>query len=125
MSDEELVEHLEGLETAVSEIEQHLESLLESDLADHLADLQPLESAKLTSTLAFSIATLFYVYLKTNGLNPKEHQVKGELDRIKSYFIKVATAEGSHKPTMKIDKDAAKRFLTAALKEAKRADAPE
>lgn len=43
--------------------------------------------------------------------------MKAELDRIKAYFIKIATAEGSYKPAMKIDKAAAKRFISAALKE--------
>jgi exosome complex protein LRP1 len=112
-----LLERLHTLEESVSELESQLESLLETDLVDHLADLAPLEGAKLNATLAYAIATILFVYLRTNGLNPKEHPVKAELDGIKKYFLKIATAEGSYKPNFKLDKDAAKRFVKAALKE--------
>lgn len=116
---EVLLEKLLELEDSVEDLESHLDQLLETDFSEQLGDLSELEGAKLNVTLAYAIAVVFYIYLRTTGTNPKEHPVKGELDRIKNYFRKISTAEGSYKPSMRIDKESSKRFITAALKEAK------
>lgn len=38
--------------------------------------------------MAYGIGSLFYMLLRTQGENPLQHPVKGELDRIKGYVQK-------------------------------------
>jgi exosome complex protein LRP1 len=67
------------------------------------------------------------VYLKTQGIDPSQHPVKKEIQRIQSYMQKLRekqsnatqnTDEDNSKEdtrTMKLDKEAAQRFLTNTL----------
>ncbi|KAF7249462.1 Nuclear nucleic acid-binding protein C1D [Varanus komodoensis] len=42
-------------------------------------DLDPLEQAKLDLVSVYTLNSMFWVYLATQGINPKEHPVKQEL----------------------------------------------
>ncbi len=67
------------------------------------------------------------MYLKTQGIDPSQHPVKKEIQRIQSYMQKLRekqsnatqnTDEDNSKEdtrTMKLDKEAAQRFLTNTL----------
>uniref|UniRef100_A0A8C9FV45 Nuclear nucleic acid-binding protein C1D n=1 Tax=Pavo cristatus TaxID=9049 RepID=A0A8C9FV45_PAVCR len=47
----------------------------------HRLCLKPLEQAKLDLVSAYTLNSMFWVYLATQGINPKEHPVKQELGR--------------------------------------------
>lgn len=74
----------------------------------------PLEVAKLDLVCAYSINSLFWMHLITQGVNPRSHDIKGELDRIKSYMGKVREIEDL-KNAPKLKKDAARRFVRNAM----------
>lgn len=64
-------------------------------------------------------------YLRLNGVNAKEHPVFRELTRVKQYFEKIKAAEGVvDKPTVKLDKAAAGRFIKHALVSERGVDRP-
>uniref|UniRef100_A0A0E9TQJ0 Nuclear nucleic acid-binding protein C1D n=1 Tax=Anguilla anguilla TaxID=7936 RepID=A0A0E9TQJ0_ANGAN len=44
-----------------------------------LQKLDPLEQAKLDLMSAYSLNSLFWIYLVTQGINPKDHGIKQEL----------------------------------------------
>ncbi|XP_046847743.1 nuclear nucleic acid-binding protein C1D-like [Xenia sp. Carnegie-2017] len=96
-------------------VEETLEPLLRSSNDELHEKLDVLDRAKLDLMVVYGINTMFWIYLITQGVNPKEHGVKHELDRIKNYMKKVKDVSERKKASMKIDKDAARRFVKGAL----------
>ena len=76
--------------------------------------LDPLLKAKVELTKAYAINSLFWIYLKTKGVDPRDHPIKGEISRLKTYAERVKQIEDKQK-AMKLDKNAAKRFVRSAL----------
>ena len=56
--------------------------------------MDPVDRAHLETTLAYSLNTLFFVYLRLQGQNPAQHPVMLELKRIKEYFEKIRKQKG-------------------------------
>jgi exosome complex protein LRP1 len=91
--------------------------------AEAKANLSPAEAAKLNVALAYTCASLFYMYLKARGADVESHPVKAELERIKRYVARLKAAQGDDaapagqggdsRPA--IDKAASKRFVVGAL----------
>lgn len=58
-------------------------------------------------------------YLSIHGTNAKEHPVFKELTRVRQYFTKIKALESppeeEAKPTMKLDQQAARRFIAHGL----------
>merc|ERR1711872_823140 len=74
--------------------------------------------------VAYSINSLFWAYLSTQGINPKQHPIRNELKRIQEYMGKVKLAEEKRKMA-RVDTHAAKRFVRNALWQAPAAQAQE
>jgi exosome complex protein LRP1 len=63
-----------------------------------------------------TLIILYIVYLTTQGVNPKDHSIKHELDRIQKYMHKANIIGGRLKGEVpRINKGAAKRFVRNAL----------
>ncbi|KAH6561304.1 hypothetical protein BASA50_003585 [Batrachochytrium salamandrivorans] len=105
----------EKLLLQMTETQQALSELLETPLEIQLRTLEPIDKARLLVTLSYTINSLAFVFLKLQGIQPKTHPVKKELDRIKTYFEKIETVSGGNRNTMQIDQAAAKRFLHHSL----------
>jgi exosome complex protein LRP1 len=69
---------ISNLDTSLSSLEEHLGPLLEIPWDDLTGRLDPMEKAKLNLMMAYSTASLFYMYLKSQVL---------ESDHISSYLI--------------------------------------
>ncbi|KAI9142989.1 Sas10/Utp3/C1D family-domain-containing protein [Paraphysoderma sedebokerense] len=111
----QLSQTLDTLSTSLENVKRHLEPLLSSPLNETLSKLDNLDKAKCEVMLAYTIGSLFYVYLKTQGIPTKDHQIMKEMGRIQSYFKKIKTVEGSDKAKMRLEKEAAGRFIKHAL----------
>ncbi|KAI8487664.1 DNA-binding protein c1d [Branchiostoma belcheri] len=81
---------------------------------EDLEKLEALDQAKLHLTAVYAINSLFWIYLTTQGIDPKDHPIKSELDRIRSYMNRVKEIEVKRKAA-KVDKAAAKRIVKNAL----------
>merc|ERR1719253_1428194 len=88
----EALEQLGALEGSLTELEQELQPLFSTPLKALANGLPALEAAKLNIVGAFAINTLFYIFLKTQGVDPEAHPVKQQLDRVKKYFKKIRDA---------------------------------
>jgi len=55
--------------------------------------LAPLAKAKLDLAKSYTLNSLYYMYLKTQGVNTQAHQVRRELDRVKKFMMKAAELE--------------------------------
>eukprot|EP01047_Picozoa_sp_COSAG01_P036384 COSAG01_NODE_2841_length_6991_cov_4.702554_8_plen_195_part_00 len=78
----------------------------------------PKEAADVQLALAYTVNALFFVYLKTQGVDPQTHPVMEELGRVREYMrkLKTAVADRSKKDgAMRLNKEAASRFISAAL----------
>jgi hypothetical protein len=87
-----------------------------------------LEAADLDLSLAYAINTLFWMYLRVQGVAPADHPVTLELKRIREYMerLKAAKAEAagggeagaaaaSKAQQSKLNIEAAQRFIKAGL----------
>ncbi|CDS08602.1 hypothetical protein LRAMOSA09963 [Lichtheimia ramosa] len=109
---------VKALKARIEVVNRHLEPLLSAPLSETYGKLPVNEKAKLQVLLSYTINSLFYMYLKTQGVFPQEHPVATELARIRTYIEKIKKAEGKGpKPSMQVDKGAAARFIKAALAE--------
>ncbi|POM62143.1 C1D domain containing hypothetical protein [Phytophthora palmivora] len=118
MSDQ-AVEAFGSVDQTLAAVEEHLAVFKQTSLEDFVAPLSPLERAKVQVSLAYTINALLFVFLKTQGVSPKDIRqthVKQELERVKAFIKKIKDAEELAKgPTLVLDKDASKRFIHNAL----------
>ena len=74
------------------------------------------EIARLNVVLSFTMSSLFYMFLKTQGASTASHPVKKELARIQEYIKKLKTASDRHRQT-KSNEAAAAKLLDEVAKE--------
>ncbi|KAK1171296.1 nuclear nucleic acid-binding protein C1D [Acipenser oxyrinchus oxyrinchus] len=114
----EILEYLTAFESSLDSVDEMLKTMMSVSRGELLNKLDPLEQAKLDLVSAYSLNSLFWIYLVTQGINPKEHAVKQELERIRTYMNKVKEIT-DRKKAARLDKGAAARFVRNALWEAK------
>ncbi|ORX89180.1 exosome-associated factor Rrp47/DNA strand repair C1D [Basidiobolus meristosporus CBS 931.73] len=85
------------LEASLSKIQAHLDPLLSAPLNETIGKLPVMDRCKLEVMVAYAINTLFWIYLKTQGVPPNDHPVMKELERIRGYIQKIKETEGTHK----------------------------
>ncbi|GAA5989374.1 hypothetical protein JCM5350_005692 [Sporobolomyces pararoseus] len=128
MADPALLETLSTLSTQIDNLSTSLSPLLKGTPYSELIDQQsssPLLKAKLDITVSYALHDLIWVYLKTSGVDPTNHPVMQEIERLKSYFGKLKTAESGPSSStstttgdqrrMQIDKNVAARFINHAI----------
>ncbi|KAJ3438462.1 nuclear nucleic acid-binding protein c1d [Anaeramoeba flamelloides] len=86
---QEILESLQNFESSLDECEKTLQPILKHSLTEISSTLNPLEQAKLNMSLAYTINSLYFMYLKTQGIDPKNHPVKKEIERVKMYIKKI------------------------------------
>ncbi|XP_041361492.1 nuclear nucleic acid-binding protein C1D-like [Gigantopelta aegis] len=110
----EMKKKLFSFNTALTELETTLDPLISCPHSVLSESLESLELGKMELVTAYTINSLFWMYLNVCGVNPKEHAVKQELERIRSYMKRVTEIqEKANAP--KLNKPAAKRFIKSAL----------
>lgn len=110
----EIDEQLTGFDSSVSTVKSMLETLISMPRNDLLQKLDPLDQAKLDLMSVYTLNSLFWMYLVTQGINPREHGIKQELERIRTYMNKVKEITDKKKAA-RLDKGAASRFVRNAL----------
>ncbi|KAG2177084.1 hypothetical protein INT43_007740 [Umbelopsis isabellina] len=106
---------VQALNTRLDTITKLLEPLVCAPLNETVGKLSTLERCQLYVLLSYTLNTTIFIYLKTQGENPKEHAVIRELERVTQYVGKIKAAQGSKKSTLTVDKAAAHRFVKGAL----------
>jgi exosome complex protein LRP1 len=117
MDPSELHEHLTALSTNIDTLEAALNPLLTTPLTTMSAPLPLLAKAKISALSAYAIESLLFGSIRLSGTDARSHPVFAELARTKGCFERIARAEDPNrgKPTMRVDKDAARRFVKAGL----------
>ncbi|XP_075412162.1 nuclear nucleic acid-binding protein C1D [Tenrec ecaudatus] len=114
----EIHDYLSAFETSIGAVEEMLKTMMSVSRNELLQKLDPLEQAKVDLVSAYTLNSMFWVYLATQGVNPKEHPVKQELERIREHMNRVKEITDKKKAG-KLDKGAAARFVKNALWEPK------
>ncbi|XP_058242352.1 nuclear nucleic acid-binding protein C1D [Hemibagrus wyckioides] len=109
----EIAEYLTGFLTSLNSVQNVIQTLMSLSKGDHLK-LGPLEQAKLDLLSAYALNSLFWMYLVTQGVNPKDHGIKLELERIRTYMNRIKEITDKKKAS-RLDKHAASRFVRNAL----------
>ncbi|KAJ1883115.1 hypothetical protein GGI16_005277 [Coemansia sp. S142-1] len=122
MSEQKLSKHVDQFTLAVDQVQRSLEPILKQPLSEVLPKLSTIQRCELEALVAYSIDTLFWIYLKINGVPAKEHPVMKELQRVQRYIAKINVAKNTQSTgndgngrTMQLDKDAADRFIKNSL----------
>ncbi|NXY69508.1 C1D protein, partial [Glareola pratincola] len=110
----EIHDYLVAFEKSLASVDEMLKTMMSVSRNDLLQKLEPLEQAKMDLVSVYTLNSMFWVYLATQGINPKEHPVKQELERIRTYMNK-AKEIADKKKASKLDKGAASRFVRNAL----------
>ncbi|XP_059133620.1 nuclear nucleic acid-binding protein C1D-like [Peromyscus eremicus] len=117
----EIHESLSALESSLGAVDDMLKTMMSVSRNELLQKLDPLEQAKVDLVSAYTLNSMFWVYLATQGVNLKEHPVKQVLERIRVYRVKKIT---DSKKAAKLDRGAASRFVKNALWEPKQKKTP-
>ncbi|XP_026192469.1 uncharacterized protein LOC34622465 [Cyclospora cayetanensis] len=115
---------LEAFEGRLKQIREALQALSETtptapqeasaanSTQEAVIELPPLEAAQLHVCTAFAACTLWFVYLKTQGLSTQCHPVTKDLARVQQYMHKVSRAiQEGEKRTQQVDVAAAGRMI--------------
>ncbi|OLP95035.1 Nuclear nucleic acid-binding protein C1D [Symbiodinium microadriaticum] len=106
-----------AVQSSLSAVESHLAPLLAKNPKEVARHLGALENAELQVSLAYAAASLYFCHLLSQGVDPSDHPIRQELDRIQLYFKKVrATADEAaekeaSRDRIRVDVDAAKRIV--------------
>ncbi|CAO3651196.1 unnamed protein product [Mucor hiemalis] len=102
-----------ALRSRLNVVKKHLEPIFAKPLSDVYTKLPVSQRYELEVLLSYSLNTLYYIYLRTQGSDPNKHEV-----RVQAYIKKLKRVQGKEdKPSMKLDKEAAGRFIKSAMKE--------
>ncbi|KAK5604651.1 DNA-binding protein c1d [Crenichthys baileyi] len=111
---QEIDEQLTTFNSSANAVKAMLEKLMSMSRNDLMQKLDPLDQAKLDLMSVYTLNSLFWMYLVTQGINPREHGIKQELERIRTYMNRVKEITDKKKAA-RLDKGAASRFLRNAL----------
>ncbi|KAL9863153.1 nuclear nucleic acid-binding protein C1D isoform 2-T3 [Geothlypis trichas] len=75
----EIHDYLTAFEKSLGSVDEMLKTMMSVSRSELLQKLDPLEQAKLDLVSVYTLNSMFWVYLATQGINPKEHPVKQEL----------------------------------------------
>ncbi|XP_068313812.1 uncharacterized protein [Pyrus communis] len=103
----------------VEELRPHLLQFLSLADADVLAEMPPLDRAHSLLMLSKATTLLFALRLRCTGVNPFNHPVKTEFDRLKLYEEKleklVDLSKAPLRPSTTLNHQAATRFIEHSL----------
>ncbi len=90
----------EEIEGRLGDVEEQLDAMIEAiqpvvemGSAALLAEMEPLESARMQLSLAYAMNSLFQLYMRIQGGCPEDHPIHKDMERIVSYMDKVGAIE--------------------------------
>lgn len=110
-NEKDLVKKLKYFDKQVTALENILKPFYENDI---YSDLNLEDKVKYDIFLSYSLTSLYWMYTRTQGENPFEQPVKGEVERVQEY-MKMYHSIKERKKAPQLDKAAAKRFVKHGL----------
>lgn len=83
--DTKIQEKIVNLHKSVNKIENTLEQVLNLDIRENLSTK---EKVDYDLFMTYTLNTLYWLYLRTKGVDPNKNDVKVQLNRVKDYMVK-------------------------------------
>lgn len=83
--DKSIQDKIQNFHNSVGKIEKMLERMNNTEIREKLT-LK--EKVDYDLFMVYSLNTLYWLYLRTRGLDPNKNDVKSQLNRVKEYMIK-------------------------------------
>ncbi|CAN8265087.1 unnamed protein product [Cochlearia groenlandica] len=119
MVPESAVEAVKQTLAHLEELKPQLEEMLSLAEPEILAQMKPLQRAKTMYLLAEATTTIFALRLRCTGVNPDDHRVRTEIERLNVYkekFLRcVDRSKEPLRPTTVLNRHAATRFIEHSL----------
>ncbi|XP_073025962.1 uncharacterized protein [Primulina eburnea] len=116
---ESVMEAVRRTSRNIEEVEANLEEFLSYCDKETLSDLEPLERANVFLMIAKANTTLFALRLRCKGVDPDDHPIKREFERLSLYEEKLKQSMDLNKaplrPSTTINPQAAARFIEHSL----------
>jgi nitrate reductase NapAB chaperone NapD len=114
---ESALDSIEDCKIGLNNVERNIEILEKHSIEDLREQLSDVEHAKLNVGLAYCLASLMYVSLRSKGRDISAHPVKDDIARIREYVSKLNEVGKSHSAQTKarttyVDAAAAKRVVS-------------
>ncbi|KAJ8928666.1 hypothetical protein NQ314_018760 [Rhamnusium bicolor] len=100
--------HLKSKLKVLKKIDHMLDIALNSDIYDKLSIK---EKVDYDLFIAYTLNTLYWLYLRSRNEDPNKNDIKNQLNRIKDYMVKAKQAHERQMIRPKIDQQAASRFV--------------
>ncbi|GFQ90444.1 nuclear nucleic acid-binding protein C1D, partial [Trichonephila clavata] len=75
----EIIDKLQSFHQSLQNMKEILTPLITTNINSSDVKLTPLDKGRLNLTSGYALNSLFWMYLNTLGINPKEHDIKREL----------------------------------------------
>ncbi|CAH1113330.1 unnamed protein product [Psylliodes chrysocephalus] len=107
-NDKPVQEKLMNFHNSVEKIENMIEKLQKADAYEHLTLKEKIDYDLF---VAYTLNTLYWLYLRTKNADPNKNDVKNQLNRVKEYMMKAKQAHERQTIRPKIDQAVANRFV--------------
>lgn len=107
-NDKHIQEKLTNLHNSVEKIEIMLEKLRTADIYEQLSQKQKVDYDLF---IAYTLNTLYWLYLRIKNEDPNKNDVKNQLNRVKEYMLKAKQAHERNTIRPKLDQAVAGRFI--------------
>ncbi|XP_057661798.1 nuclear nucleic acid-binding protein C1D-like [Diorhabda carinulata] len=107
-NDKNIQEKLTNLHNSVEKIEIMLEKLRTADIYEQLSLKQKVDYDLF---IAYTLNTLYWLYLRIKNEDPNKNDVKNQLNRVKEYMLKAKQANERNTIRPKLNQAVAGRFI--------------
>ncbi|XP_063980443.1 nuclear nucleic acid-binding protein C1D-like [Diachasmimorpha longicaudata] len=77
------------------------------------------DKIKFNLLMSFGLNSMFWMYLRAEGINPATHEIKNENNRLKKAMMRAQEIKDKKTKMPRINRDAAQRFVRSGLWEPK------
>ncbi|XP_012272449.1 nuclear nucleic acid-binding protein C1D [Orussus abietinus] len=115
-SEPEFVGRITQFHKSVDKIKNILELVNNSQLYDSLSNSDKL---KYNLYMSFSLNSLFWMYLRMEGIDPLNHQIRAENERLRQYMARAKQIHDRNTLMPRVNRDVAQRFVRSSLWESR------
>ncbi|XP_076246831.1 nuclear nucleic acid-binding protein C1D isoform X2 [Calliopsis andreniformis] len=115
--DTELIAKLKQFRDATMRIEDMIKLAANAETYNKLSNT---DKIKCDLLMSYSLNSMFWMYLRAEGIDPKIHRITAENNRLKQAMLRAKQIEDRNTLMPRINKDAAKRFVRSGLWEMKK-----
>ena len=114
--DPDLIAKIKQFRDATVRIEDTIKFATDLDVYEKLSNA---DKVKYDLLMSYSLNSMFWMYLRAEGIDPTKHRIKSENDRLKKSMVRSKQIEDRNTLMPRLNKDAAKRFVRNGLWEIK------